>query len=59
MQDRVPRGEMRGVKVVLIQPHSDLSSSDDGDHYIGLRYTLQEKSELETEIRDGHLSVSK
>ena len=29
---------MGGAKVVLIQPHSGLSSCDDGDHYMSLGY---------------------
>ena len=38
MQNRIPRGEMRESKVVLILPCSNLSSNDDGDHCISLRY---------------------
>ena len=44
-------------QVVIAKAKSKLFNGK--NMHIRLRHTLQEKSELETEIRDGHLSVSK
>ena len=36
VRNGVSEGEIRGMKIVLIQPCFDLSSSDEGDHWINL-----------------------